>query len=214
MVACVGVTGSAADGTVLADSDLDVDLIVQGPQPEWGEGAWGAVRDLAGNLHTCGSFRIVQTTHRLIVAVYSDTEELGTGPKEVDVDMCVKWTDGLAVSGFGPAGQVRRVGLLRDVQKTCAAPEVALDAIKQAVVVVKAHVKTRRPGIKSCHVSLLSRHLIPTGILARDVQMLWALVVTTGVHMMTDGLDYEEHAGLYAGHPEYLLDVPTVCTQL
>lgn len=212
IISCVAVTGSAAIGTVLPDSDLDVDFILKGPQPQWGESAWGVVHDLASNLHTCRAFRTEQTSHRLIRAVYREESEFGLETEaeseaeaEVRVDICVKWTDGLTVTGFGPEGQVRDFGALKDIQKTCADPDGPLDAMSQAVVVVKGHVKTCRPGIKSCHVELLSKHLIPTGSLARDVQMLWALVVGAGVTMTTDGFDYKH--GMYAGHPEYLTDI-------
>jgi hypothetical protein len=202
-IICVGVAGSAAHGTVLADSDLDVDLVFKGPQPKWGEDAWGVVRDLARHLQTCdGTFRVNRFGRRFITAIHWDT----TDKVHVGVDICVKWTEGATVVGFGPEGQVRSFGALRDVQQSCATAEALLDGMKQAVVVVKRHVKAHRPGIKSCHVELLSKNLVSTGILARDVQMLWALVVDAGVNMRTDGLDYGA-AEMYAGHPEYLGDV-------
>ena len=204
-LAKVGVRGSAADGTGLPGCDLDVDLVLTGPLPSWTD-AQAQVAAVADAM-SAPTIRLTNT-HRRGFALVVDVPRAPpdtVAVTQVPVDVFVKWVDDETVMGFTPQGCPRAFGLLVHMPDKCSEVVTGLGL---AVLAVKHHVKTRRPGIKSYHIGLLAKQLVSTRDRARDTRMLWALVVEAGLNGDFPPewcLDYDSPP--YAGHPEYLSDV-------
>jgi hypothetical protein len=224
-VKSVWVRGSAADGTGLPGCDLDVDLVMRLRTTR--EQMIALAKKMRGFVTVSGI-----RTRGFQICVETPGAETSTW-----VDIMPKWVrvhakslDSVDPVDPGDLVDLEHETLLHPISIYCVGPDgkcvhqedvqsgsvmrlrcspvVAAGPMSQALLVVKRHIQTKRPGVKSCHVAALARRLSSTGNLHQDVRMLWALVVEAGVS--GSGLPewrLEYSCPPYEMHPEYLNDV-------
>ena len=168
--------GSAVSGTACPWSDLDVHAALTRTD---GAHEW----------------RTLHVRPRGFVVLVRDTQ----------VDIMVKW----APSGTCFLHWYDRAGGLRVEDDACelpAPPSLPLDVRTQAILAVKCHVHTHRPGVRSCHIEQVARDLPSTMELQEAVRWLWAAVVRSSL-TPTTALDADyPHGPPYAGHDDFLED--------